>query len=183
MKTRTAVAFAAKQPLEIVDLDLEGPKAAEVLIEIMATGICHTVRLWQLRFTRISFKVWVPSQVGGTVDAHSQVARQHVLKNLGSHPLRVGLVDRSRSARNRRRRDRRTSPARHARLEEQALYPHRVGFWSSRMFVSLFHDVRTMHMCICFKDRSRLPPERFVSLPASIPRGTPNASVAPINSR
>src|SRR3954464_425876 len=42
MKTRAAVAFAAKQPLEIVELDLEGPKAGEVLLEIMATGICHT---------------------------------------------------------------------------------------------------------------------------------------------
>ncbi|MBI0474877.1 S-(hydroxymethyl)glutathione dehydrogenase/class III alcohol dehydrogenase [Sphingomonas sp. MA1305] len=42
MKTRAAVAFEAKQPLEIVELDLEGPKAGEVLVEIMATGICHT---------------------------------------------------------------------------------------------------------------------------------------------
>ena len=42
MKTRAAVAFAAGKPLEIVELDLEGPKAGEVLIEIKATGICHT---------------------------------------------------------------------------------------------------------------------------------------------
>ncbi len=42
MKTRAAIAFEAKKPLEIVELDLEGPKAGEVLIEIMATGICHT---------------------------------------------------------------------------------------------------------------------------------------------
>ena len=42
MKTRAAVAFAAQQPLEVVELDLEGPKSGEVLIEIMATGICHT---------------------------------------------------------------------------------------------------------------------------------------------
>ncbi|HVJ00458.1 MAG TPA: S-(hydroxymethyl)glutathione dehydrogenase/class III alcohol dehydrogenase [Sphingomonas sp.] len=42
MKTRAAVAFAPKQPLEIVELDLEGPKTGEVLVEIMATGICHT---------------------------------------------------------------------------------------------------------------------------------------------
>ena len=42
MKTRAAVAFAAKQPLEIVELDLEGPRAGEVLVEIKATGICHT---------------------------------------------------------------------------------------------------------------------------------------------
>src|SRR6201987_5276302 len=42
MNTRAAVAFAAKKPLEIVELDLEGPKAGGVLVEIKATGICHT---------------------------------------------------------------------------------------------------------------------------------------------
>jgi len=43
MKTRAAVAFEAKKPLEIVEVDLEGPKAGEVLVEIKATGICHTM--------------------------------------------------------------------------------------------------------------------------------------------
>src|ERR1700724_3114319 len=42
MKTRAAVAFEAKKPLEIIELDLEGPKAGEVLVEIKATGVCHT---------------------------------------------------------------------------------------------------------------------------------------------
>ena len=42
MKSRAAVAFEAKKPLEIVELDLDGPRAGEVLIEIKATGICHT---------------------------------------------------------------------------------------------------------------------------------------------
>ena len=42
MKTRAAVALAAGKPLEIVEVDLEGPKAGEVLIEIKATGLCHT---------------------------------------------------------------------------------------------------------------------------------------------
>lgn len=42
MKTRAAAAFAPNTPLEIVELDLEGPKEGEVLVEIMATGICHT---------------------------------------------------------------------------------------------------------------------------------------------
>ena len=37
MKTRAAVAFAAKQPLEIVEVDLEGPRAFEVLVERRAT--------------------------------------------------------------------------------------------------------------------------------------------------
>ncbi len=42
MKTRAAVAFAVNQPLEIVEVDLDGPKSGEVLVEIMATGVCHT---------------------------------------------------------------------------------------------------------------------------------------------
>ena len=42
MKTRAAVAFEAGRPLEVVEVDLEGPKAGEVLVEIKATGICHT---------------------------------------------------------------------------------------------------------------------------------------------
>ncbi|HWK01490.1 MAG TPA: S-(hydroxymethyl)glutathione dehydrogenase/class III alcohol dehydrogenase [Xanthobacteraceae bacterium] len=42
MKTRAAVAVAAGKPLEIMEVDLEGPKAGEVLIEVKATGICHT---------------------------------------------------------------------------------------------------------------------------------------------
>lgn len=42
MKTRAAVAFAAGKPLEIVEVDLQGPKAGEVLVELKATGICHT---------------------------------------------------------------------------------------------------------------------------------------------
>src|SRR5690606_33213038 len=42
MRTRAAVAFEAGKPLEIVDVDLEGPRAGEVMVEIKATGICHT---------------------------------------------------------------------------------------------------------------------------------------------
>jgi S-(hydroxymethyl)glutathione dehydrogenase / alcohol dehydrogenase len=42
MKTRAAVAVAAGKPLEIHDVDLAGPAAGEVLVEIKATGICHT---------------------------------------------------------------------------------------------------------------------------------------------
>ena len=42
MRTRAAVAIAAGKPLEIMEVNLEGPKAGEVLIEIKATGICHT---------------------------------------------------------------------------------------------------------------------------------------------
>jgi len=42
MKIRAAVAFEAKKPLEIATVDLDGPKTGEVLVEIKATGICHT---------------------------------------------------------------------------------------------------------------------------------------------
>ena len=42
MRTRAAVAIAAGKPLEIMEVNLEGPKAGEVLVEIKATGICHT---------------------------------------------------------------------------------------------------------------------------------------------
>ena len=42
MKTKAAVAFEAGKPLELIEVDLEGPKEGEVLVEIKATGICHT---------------------------------------------------------------------------------------------------------------------------------------------
>ncbi|MCW7554897.1 S-(hydroxymethyl)glutathione dehydrogenase/class III alcohol dehydrogenase [Endozoicomonas gorgoniicola] len=42
MKTRAAVAFAAGKPLEIHDVDLQDPQDGEVLVELKATGVCHT---------------------------------------------------------------------------------------------------------------------------------------------
>src|SRR6186713_815411 len=42
MDVRAAVAVAAGKPLEVMTVQLEGPKAFEVMIEIKATGICHT---------------------------------------------------------------------------------------------------------------------------------------------
>ena len=42
MKVRAAVAYAANEPLVIETVDLDGPRAGEVLVEIKATGICHT---------------------------------------------------------------------------------------------------------------------------------------------
>ena len=42
MDVRAAVAVEAGRPLEIMIVQLEGPKAGEVLVEIKATGICHT---------------------------------------------------------------------------------------------------------------------------------------------
>ena len=42
MRTKAAVALEAGKPLEIMEVNLEGPKEGEVLVEIKATGICHT---------------------------------------------------------------------------------------------------------------------------------------------
>jgi S-(hydroxymethyl)glutathione dehydrogenase/alcohol dehydrogenase len=42
MKTRAAIAWKAGAPLTVEEVDLEGPKAGEVLVEVKATGICHT---------------------------------------------------------------------------------------------------------------------------------------------
>lgn len=42
MKTRAAVAWEAGKPLSIEEVDLDGPKAGEVLVKIVATGVCHT---------------------------------------------------------------------------------------------------------------------------------------------
>ncbi len=42
MKSRAAVAFEAGKPLEIADVDVGGPAAGEVMVEIKATGVCHT---------------------------------------------------------------------------------------------------------------------------------------------
>jgi S-(hydroxymethyl)glutathione dehydrogenase / alcohol dehydrogenase len=42
MKSRAAIAYAAGKPLEVVTVDLDGPKAGEVLVELKATGLCHT---------------------------------------------------------------------------------------------------------------------------------------------
>ena len=42
MKTNAAVCYAAGQPLVIESVDLEGPRAGEVMVELKATGVCHT---------------------------------------------------------------------------------------------------------------------------------------------
>ena len=42
MKVKAAIAWEAAKPLEIGEIDLEGPKAGEVLVRLKATGVCHT---------------------------------------------------------------------------------------------------------------------------------------------
>ena len=42
MKSRAAVAREAGKPLEIEEVDVEGPKQGEILVRVVATGVCHT---------------------------------------------------------------------------------------------------------------------------------------------
>src|ERR1700679_1550122 len=42
MKTKAAIAFGAGKKLSLETVDLEGPRTGEVLVEIKATGVCHT---------------------------------------------------------------------------------------------------------------------------------------------
>jgi len=42
MKSRAAIAFAAGQPLVIDEVDVQGPKAGEVMVRLTASGVCHT---------------------------------------------------------------------------------------------------------------------------------------------
>lgn len=42
MKSRAAFTWGAGQPLVIEEIDVQGPKAGEVLVRMVATGVCHT---------------------------------------------------------------------------------------------------------------------------------------------
>ncbi|NDP47509.1 MAG: alcohol dehydrogenase catalytic domain-containing protein, partial [Sulfuriferula multivorans] len=42
MKARAAVAWEAKKPLSIEEVDVEGPREGEVLLQVVASGVCHT---------------------------------------------------------------------------------------------------------------------------------------------
>jgi S-(hydroxymethyl)glutathione dehydrogenase/alcohol dehydrogenase len=42
MKSRAAVAFAPATPLEIIEIDVQGPRTGEVMVKMIATGVCHT---------------------------------------------------------------------------------------------------------------------------------------------
>ncbi len=54
MDVKAAVAWEAGQPLSIETVQLEGPQAGEVLVEIKATGVCHKKRMgvWKLSVFR-----------------------------------------------------------------------------------------------------------------------------------
>ncbi|QFI69750.1 S-(hydroxymethyl)glutathione dehydrogenase [Sinorhizobium alkalisoli] len=59
MDVRAAVAVQASKPLEVMTVQLEGPRAGEVLVEVKATGICHTDDFTLLR-----------GRSGGAVSGH-----------------------------------------------------------------------------------------------------------------
>ncbi|MCC9003760.1 MAG: S-(hydroxymethyl)glutathione dehydrogenase, partial [Candidatus Competibacter sp.] len=42
MKARAAVAWEPQKPLVIEEIEVEGPKEGEVLLKVVATGVCHT---------------------------------------------------------------------------------------------------------------------------------------------
>ncbi len=67
MDVRAAVAVQAGKPLEVMTVQLEGPRAGEVLIEVKATGICHTDD-----FTLSGAEWTIPSgmDVGGAIRAN-----------------------------------------------------------------------------------------------------------------
>ena len=72
MKTIAAVAWKSGAPLTIETVDLEGPKTGEVLVEIKATGICHTdyytlsgAEISTPPFQLVTGRKWVGSAFGG----------------------------------------------------------------------------------------------------------------------
>ena len=69
MKSRAAVAWEANKPLTIETIDIEGPRAGEVLVEIMATGVCHTdaYTLSGARFRRALFPAILGHEGAGIV--------------------------------------------------------------------------------------------------------------------
>ena len=72
MKTKAAVAWKSGAPLTIETVDLEGPKTGEVLVEIKATGICHTdyytlsgAQISTRSFQLVTGRQWEGSTFGG----------------------------------------------------------------------------------------------------------------------
>ena len=61
MRTRAAVALAPGKPLEIMEVNLADPKEGEVLVEIKATGICHTCLLYTSPSPRDTERSRMPS--------------------------------------------------------------------------------------------------------------------------
>ena len=98
MKTRAAIAYAAGKPLEVVTLDLEGPKAGEVLVELKATGICHTDE-----FTRsgadpeglLKPKAFVVLKADAKTGGLHEALKEHVKQKIGpwKYPRWIEVVE------------------------------------------------------------------------------------------
>ena len=92
MKTRAAVAWEAGKPLEIVEIDLEGPKEGEVLLRNIASGVCHTDAFTLSGEDPEGIFPVVLGHEGGAIveEVGADVERQDA-------PLPVGIFDDSRS--------------------------------------------------------------------------------------
>lgn len=57
MKSRAAVAWEVNKPLSIETTELSGPRAGEVLVEVMATGVCHDAEAGRSRHSSLHARV------------------------------------------------------------------------------------------------------------------------------
>ena len=53
MKTKAAVAFEKEQPLVITEIDIDEPRAGEVRVRLVASGVCHTDAIVRLSLIHI----------------------------------------------------------------------------------------------------------------------------------
>ena len=88
MQVRAAVAWQAGQPLSLETVELEGPRAGEVLVEIKATGICHTdeYTLSGADPEGLFPTVLGHEAVGALPLAHVVIGRGQALHALAEHP-------------------------------------------------------------------------------------------------
>ena len=84
MKVKAAVAHQAGAPLVIETVDLDGPKAGEVLVEIKATGVCHTDE-----FTRSGADRHYPSKLVNFLSASTKVGQFEAKFNIQPSGLKL----------------------------------------------------------------------------------------------
>src|SRR5947208_3041328 len=92
MKTRAAVAWAQKQPLTIVELDLRPPASGEVLVEIIAAGICKPdLDAWSGANPAVRFPAIFGHEGAGVVRSAGKGTRlragEHVIPLFVSHSM------------------------------------------------------------------------------------------------
>ncbi len=90
MKSKAAIAYAANKPLEILEVDVAGPGPVEALVEIMATGVCHTdAVMLEGQNTKASFPAILGHEGAGIVrdigaDVRDVKVGDHVIPLYGS---------------------------------------------------------------------------------------------------